>query len=381
MSRMSVELEAWRQERWWLSEESTVHYPQGITREQVDEFVAAVLLVFNKRWAESDPRHPALVELFSRGSVPLEALIGMGRNLIAMRGVKGLRHLIGDLRRPDTYESASLELSLAALLRMSGFEIELRPATTNSKRADLATRMGKEEVFFEVKILRESDESIALDFFTLELHRRMESLARVAFANDHTTNWFVNLQPRFARWFGRRMVEEPQFFQDLLALIESRALKYLKSGAVNFTIARVGEFRFGPPELVPNSTIAGGNVSTEFELKRILRPRLRNAIQQLHPDIPGIVLFRTKGFLKEEESCQAIREFLLREGTQAAHVTAVICLPMYYVLPNRWSPFRGFAVENPCARVPSPSVSALRTLVDQCGIYEFGLNSECMKKQ
>lgn len=121
--------------------------------QRVNECVLAVSRVFNEGWLESTKPHGAAYWLVSKGLDPLQFLIALGKDILATQDAAGFREVVRDLRNPDNYESARLELSLAALMREEGYDIQFHPRLLNGKSSDLVTTLDDEEVFFEVKIL------------------------------------------------------------------------------------------------------------------------------------------------------------------------------------------------------------------------------------
>jgi hypothetical protein len=88
-----------------------------ISSEQIVRSIDAVARVFDESWVKSTDAHPASYHLFSQGLDPLQFLVSLGHNLLAVGDCPGFREVLEDLRDPPNYESAFLELSLAALLR------------------------------------------------------------------------------------------------------------------------------------------------------------------------------------------------------------------------------------------------------------------------
>jgi hypothetical protein len=365
------EVARWQADRWWRDEEYVQSYQLAVSPKFVDECVSAVLRVFNKKWVLSNLPHPAFFEVFSRGIMPLNAAIALGRNLLLVRNLPGFNHLARALRDPGNYESAKLELALAALYCDSGYEIALHPTTQKSKKADLLTRCACQEVLFEAKIVRESDESLALRAFTTHLATSLNRLLRSGSGEMQNMHYQVRLDDQIAKSYAKRMATEPRLFAELVSQTSASIQHYLDRNTAHFVIPRIGDFIVAPKEAIPDSRIIGPPIDSHHELGRLLGSRLRGAIRQLDHDRAGIVVFRTAGILEELPSNTIVEAFLREEGQRAAHVSAIIFLPVFYWLPTRWSPFNGFAVVNPFGRFPASSLHAFRTLVDQCSLTLF----------
>ena len=109
--------------RWWMEEQYSAVYGNSISPEQVNACVLAVSRVFTEAWLKTTKPHRAAFWLVSKGLNPLQFLISMGKDILATQNVRGFSELVRNLRNPDNYESARLELSIAALLREEGFAV------------------------------------------------------------------------------------------------------------------------------------------------------------------------------------------------------------------------------------------------------------------
>lgn len=362
----------WWRERWWMEEQYSAVYGNSISPEQVDACVLAVSRVFTEAWLKTTKPHRAGFWLVSKGFDPLQFLISMGKDILATQSAPGFSGLMRDLRNPDTYESARLELSLAALMSEEGYDIRLHPKLTNGKSSDLFAQHGDEEVYFEVKILRESEIDEILCDFRDWLARTVDELtaqAGIAFANN---NYLITLNSSLADFFAASSRAYPEFHSSFAARTRDKILGHLRNGDREFYVSNVGTFRFRPKDVLEHSTITHHPVSAKVELNRILRGRLHGIAQQLPSDRPGIVVFRTPGDLDPRASRQAIRELLDGLGSDGAHVSAAIILPVTYTFPQRWSRFNGFAVLNPTAKTSATSLRAYRNLIVACGVSEKG---------
>lgn len=370
MMPMPKESTRWWQEPWWLEEQYSAAYGNSISPEQVDACVLAVSRVFSEAWLKRTKPHRAALWLVSKGLNPLQFLISLGNDILATQNAPGFSGLVRNLRNPDNYESARLELSIAALLREEGYDIRLYPKLPNGKSSDLAAQLGKEEVYFEVKILRESDiDQLPCDFRDW-LGRTVDELASQAGIGSTIKNYLISLEPNLADFFAESSRTNPEFHTAFAAETRDRILGHLRSGHRDFYVSNVGTFCFRPKDVLEHSTITHHPVSAKVELHRILRRRLHGIAQQLLPDHPGIVVFRTPGDLDPRASQQAIRKLLDGLGPDGAHVSAAIILPTTYSFPQRWSRFNGFAVLNPRAKTSATSLKAYRTLIAVCGLSE-----------
>jgi len=360
----------WWRERWWMEEQYSAGYGPSMSPEQVNNCVLAVSRVFTEAWLKTTKPHRAAFWLVSKGFDPLQFLISMGRDILATQCVPGFSGLVRNLRNPDTYESARLELSIAALISEEGYAIRLHPKLSNGKSSDLFAQYGDEEVYFEVKILRESATDEILCDFRDWVARTVDELTAqsgITFANG---NYLITLDSGLADYFAASSRANPEFHTGFAAGTRDKILGHLRNGDREFYVSNVGTFLFRPKDVLEHSTITHHPVSPKVELSRILRGRLHGIAQQLPPDRPGIVVFRTPGDLDPCASQQAIRELLDGLGPDGAHVSAAIILPVTYSFPRRWSRFNGFAVLNPRATISATSLKAYRRLIVVCALSE-----------
>jgi len=261
-------------------------------------------------------------------------------------------------------------LSIAALMREEGYGVRLYPKLPNGKSSDLAAQCGEEEVYFEVKILRESDIDELLCDFRDWLGRTVDELAVQAGIPSAGKNYLISLEPSLADFFAASSRANPGFHIGFATEIRDVILGHLRNGDQDFHISNVGAFCFRASDILEHSTVTHYPVSAKVELNRILRGRLHGIAQQLPPDRPGIVVFRTPGDLDPSASHHAIQELLESMGPDGAHVSAVIILPVTHSFPQRWSRFHGFAVLNPRAGTPATSLKVYGTLIAVCGLAE-----------
>lgn len=370
MTQAPQRLTRWWTEPWWLEEQYARVYRDSISPERVNACVLAVARIFPEAWLKRTRPHRAAYWLLSRGLDPLQFLISLGKDILATQSAPGFPGLARDLRNPENYESARLELSIAALLREESFVVQLHPRLGNGKSSDLVTHCEEEEVYFEVKILRESDIDDLLCDFRDWLGRTVDELVAQPGITFADKNYLIGLEPGMADFFAASSRTNPEFHTAFAAATREKILDHLLNGDRDFHVSNVGTFCFRPRDILEHSTITHHTVSAKVELNRILRGRLHGIAHQLPPDRPGIVVFRTPGELDPSASHDAIYESLESLGLDGAHVSAAIILPVTYSFPQRWTRFNGFVVLNPRASTSATSLKAYRTLIAQCGLSE-----------
>lgn len=360
----------WWQERWWREEQYSAVYRDSISPEHVDACVLAVSRVFSEAWLKTTKPHRAAYWLVSTGLDPLQFLISMGKDILATQSVTGFSTMVRNLRNPDTYESARLELSIAALMSEEGYKVRMHPKLPNGKASDISTQLGPEEVYFEIKILRESDVDEVLCDFRDWLARTVDDLTAQPGTMFAGNEYLISLDSGLADFFAENSRSDSEFHIRFAAATKREILDHLQNGDRDFSIPNVGTFCFRSKNVLENSTITHHPVNAKFQLNRILRGRLHGIAQQLPSDRPGIVVFRTPGNLDPCTSQEAISELLDGLGPDGSHVSAAIILPIIYSFPHRWSRFNGFAALNPKAKTPANSLKAYRTVIRICGVSE-----------
>src|SRR5262249_54273035 len=138
------------------------------------------------------------------------------------------------------------------------------------------------------------------------------------------------------------------------------ALKRVKEGHLSFEIERVGTFVFDPTKGLKDSGVTSQFADSSFELRRILRSHLTEAVLQLHEDHPGVVIIQTSGELDESLSRVVVTGLLAGMGQTARHLSAVIFLPVTYWMPTQWAIFNAFSVLNPNAKVQAEELGAFK---------------------
>lgn len=353
------EIEWWKG-RWWAEEEYSRTYRDRISVDEVDKSMRHLARVFNAPWARRVGIHPVHWALLGRGLLQFHFMVSMGRELALLNGSIRFRELTESLRSPTEFDSASVELAIAATLRAHCYEIEFHPPLPSGKSADLLATRGSEKVYFEIKKLRESQVQIAIDHFSRELMRLL-----LAATDDHAgpLSGF-----RFDVRTGFELIEALRICwsdtQTVLNLAERAVIEAghrVAAGVLSFDIFPIGHFSFFRGDL-QGSGISAERISTEEELQRVLRKRLPEAINQLHEQHPGIVVFHASGALDSGVAKPVIGELLRRPDSSAAHVSAIFFLPVIYPLPGPWSLFRAFSVKNDTASTPPDQLVAFDIL-------------------
>lgn len=370
MDELRRDLVSWRYDRWWLRDEYVRLYRERISQEQVERAIDAVAMAFDAKWAQSTNVHPVCFYLLTQGTVPLQFLVSLGQDLMAVQKCLGFRQVLNGLREPGNFDSARLELSLAALLCESGHEIEFHPTLANGKESDVVARFNDEEVFVEVKIVRESDVSEALNQFTTWMLSTVHDLSRSLGGRVAEMNYQIDLDPELADIFRAGFKGNPRYLCGYTEQTRAQIAEHMQRGNLDFCIPTLGSFAFRPKHMLQNSTVVHRPASPSVELRRIFQPLFHGAIRQLPPDRPGLFVFRTAGFLDEELTRSEVESFLREKADDALHVSGIVLLPVFYSLPSRWSPFKGFAVENPLARLPATSLQAFRTIAEECRLSQ-----------
>lgn len=350
-----MELEYWAKERWWLSEEyERVCAHHSITHQEVDDRFDRVMEVFSPEWQHTTPPHPVLYVLLTKGLLPLQFLFSLGGNLRSAAECLRFKHVVQDLRLPDTYESARLELQIASYLKDKGHGIEFRPPLNSGKQSDFVAARSEQKAFFEIKRMQPSRQQRAMDALGQEVGLAASDLGTDPRYPQLTGKWFrIEIDPYVAELLSG----EPEADRVTIRTVVTSIVNEISTRAEK-------EQEFELPSLanvtvVPERTESGANwpaSSCQNELKRFLRAHLQKAIGQLPPEHPGLVVAQMPGQLDKVLTTRIIKSWL-RE-CDATHVTAIVFLPVYNPMPMTWALFNPFAVVNDQARSQADQVQA-----------------------
>ncbi len=348
----------WAKDKWWLEEEyARVWADHGISQEDVEDRIKRVIEIFDAEWQQSTAPHPVFYHLLSQGLWPFQFLVNLGGNLRTVAECLRIRHVIADLRLPDNFESALLELGLAAHLRGKGHDIEFRPPLDTGKESDFSATYSEQRVFFEIKRMQPSNRQQAMD----ALGREVGFVASdIEFNFPHLAGkWFrIELDP----YVADLMSGEPDADRPTIRSIVNDIRREVVSRAETHQVFEIP--LLAKVTVVTERTESGVNwpmASCQEELKRFLRAHLQKAITQLHPDYPGVIVAQTPGLLDEELTTRIIVGWL--KESSATHVSAVVFLLVYNSMPMTWALFQPFAVVNDEAKFPANDVRAFVDLL------------------
>lgn len=363
-----TEWKHWADERWWLTEEYARIYRERINTSDLDRVICRVADVFSRHWQSKAHAHPVNYWLLSKGLAPLEFLYGLGVNLAAIEGCLRLPSVIRDLRHSGDYESAMLELAIAAHLQRSGHHVEFRPKLPNGRSSDFVTDSKGQTVYFEIKRLRESERQLAIrDLGNLLASTLIELTNSPTRPQIRGRHYEIVVDTAVFYGFGKsretdiKLIETVR--QTIAQEIDSRLEKNLP---LDFVIPSIGSVRISDAGQ-EGSSVMSPMPSPEAELDRIMRGHFLTGIEQLHPDHPGILIVQTPAELESKMSEAAIGDLFVNLRDQALHVSAVLILPVYNWMPQQWTLFRPFLVSNKYARIPVPNLavfSDLRAFLD-----------------
>ena len=352
----------WWESRWWREEEYARLYRERVPPERVDRAMFRLAEVYDEKWAEQTPRHPMYGWLSATGTGPLQALADFGQELLALDGSLRLPSVVHDLRQESHFESARLELQIAARLRVCGHSIEFRPALPNGRQSDFVARHSAEQVYFEIKCLRESELQRALQRLSWSISEAFLDLVR---NSDHPAlsgqTYEVNLDPWVTTVLGLGDTSDAALIESFKNKILAELRKRLEdSQPLSFAIPQlatvvIGQTSDGSSSV--NCPMAGSDV----ELKRVLR-LLSEAHEQLHPDHPGIIVMQSQAALDPQTAEMAVGGLVGEQGDRTRHVSAVLVFPVFCSLPQEWVLFRPFAVPNTAARTNCMHLKAFQDL-------------------
>jgi len=360
---MQPEIRNWAESEWWVADEYARVYEPQLTRADVSRAIHRVARVFDEKWMRKRAPHPMLGWLLATGLWPLQTLFELGQDLLTLDGADNFRPVIQDLRLGSHFDSARLELSIAATLKRRDHCIAFRPQLPNSqKKADFVARLAGEHVYFEMKHLGESD-------FTRTLHRylwRVGEAVRQFFADSshpalRATNYEIDLDPWFTTILGSGQTNDDALIEDFMRRLLNAIQERAESGEeLRFPVPRLASVFVGKTA-DGRSSVNWAMPSPETELKRLLR-RLAKAPSQLHPDHPGIIVAQTTTALERDSAVEIVSGLVKSIGPSIRHLSAVLVIPVISSFPGPWALFRPFAVENPAATKPARCLAAYEHL-------------------
>jgi hypothetical protein len=353
----------WAVDQWWLTEEYAQVYREKISLDEMDRAIRRVADVFTKKWQDVTPQHPVYYWLLSKGLVPLDFLYVLGKNLIALEECLRLPSVVRDLRHPGDYESAMLEVGIAAHLRRAGHQIEFRPKLPNGKSSDFVADSKGQQAYFEVKRLRESDRQLAIgdlgNLIASELMDLTSSPIRPRIQGKH---YEVVIDAAVFYSLGKGCETDHQIIQTVRECIAQEVVRRLDTNLpLQFVIPSVATVKISDSPM-EGSSVMCPMASSEAELDRLLKGHFGNAIEQLHPGHAGIIIVQTPAELESEMSETVINDLLLQLGRQVSHISAVLILPVYNWMPQTWSLFRPFLVANCAASIPPANLAVFPEL-------------------
>lgn len=353
----------WWKDRWWAEEEYLrICEHAKISIAEVDAKIERVARVFNESWGRKYGLHPVHYWLFMKGAMPLQFLFGLGSDLECVEKCDGLRGVIKSLREPSGFESTLFELQLGAILAKEGHRISFHPRLPNGHEADFVAEKGEQRVFFEVKKLRESQSRVAASDFSTRLNWVLMDLTRPP--NGPLTDYYftVELNPELLSSLGAGPEVDDHVINGMLATVKEDVVSRVRGGELSFDISGVGFFAFDPAKGVAGSSITFQQRGVGTELKRIIQSHLTRAVKQLHTEFPGIIIVQSASELDDPLTQRVVAGMLSSLGSKAAHVSAVMFLPLLHALPRQWALFNAFAVANPNATVNATKLGAFQDL-------------------
>lgn len=353
----------WWREKWWMNDEYARLYAERISPQEVDRVIAYVVNIFDARWQREAAPHPVFLHLLAQGTLPLQFLYGLGKDIETVGGCLRVGHVFNDLRHPVAYGSALLELQTAATLKRAGHDIEFRPSLPNGKESDFAAASRGQDVYFEIKRMKETQSQQAMSNLALRVHFAFEELVRDSSHPAFSGKCFhVELDPGLTDLLGTGSEADPAIIGSVVQRIVQETLARVeRDQQVEFYIHSLASVSITPQKEARSATNFP-TPTTHSELKRFLRGHFLEAIEQLHPEHAGIVVVQTPAHLEQGITTSVVDGLLTSIGQRAVHVSAVVFFPTYNSMPSIWALFRPFAVTNSRAKFPPDSLKAFQDL-------------------
>jgi Holliday junction resolvase-like predicted endonuclease len=359
-------LQHWADEKWWLQDNYVAAYAGKLSAGEIDRLFFRSDASVDAQWEARTEPHPGFQYLLPQGLLPLQSIVSVGRHLRAVENCSNFKRVRDDLRNPRDYDSAVVELSVAAILAEAGYEITFRPRLPNGKEADLLAKCSDQEVFFEIKIMHEAQSTEAVRAFTDGLMFTLGDFLRRRGGDELAFR--VEVDSEIESMLGAGPTVDQDVVRGLLRSTLKNVEQNLTRHHYEFVIPHIGYIKFGSTTEIENCGISSPGPHPGLELRRIMQSRIPEAVKQLPKDRPGVIVIRTESVLDESQSRLLISSYFESNRANSAHVSAVIFVPMYYQLTTRWSRFPAFTVTNPVANVSARDLGgAYNVLVKGCG--------------
>jgi hypothetical protein len=255
-------------------------------------------------------------------------------------------------------------LALGSMLAERSHTIVFSPSLPSGKEADLSARKGNQLVFLELKKLRQSQGQLAASEFSSQVMFAISDLTRPPDGPLLNYHFQVELNPELLNSLGVGPELDALIITGALEGIKQEIQDRVKGGELAFEIPRVGTFVFDREKGIEGSGITSSYGGAGAELKRVLQSHMRDAVIQLHPEFPGIIVVQSEGALDQPLTELIVSSMLSSLGAKAQHVVALIFLPVTYSIPSPWAMFNAFSVRNPKAACVPEKVQAFCDLSD-----------------
>lgn len=258
-----------------------------------------------------------------------------------------MRAVTADLQDVSKYESALLELEVAAHLKRSGHLIEFRPYLPNGRHSDFLASFGDQQVYFEIKRFRESDVQGALNYLGRAVYFALLDLTRESSESVLAGQRFdVELDTGLADLLGTNPDQDQAIIEGIKHKIVAEITEKAKENrTLDFIVPSIARVTTGDV-VREGSRLTVPAVSSQTELRRFLRGHFLGAIEQIHSEHAGMIAVQTSGYLEHGVAGVALDGLFSQLGPRASHVCAVVFLPVFNWMPTTWANFKPFAVLN-----------------------------------
>lgn len=274
------------------------------------------------------PVHPLFNYLFSEGKSRFEFWVALGRDLLDVGEADLMGNLYKRLKATNNYEGAYFELRILAYLKRRGFSIQRDPPSgIGKKKGDIRVSKGSEVLFVELKsLLKPSEVNNNISSISYKLFHEVTSglpgsymlhleLSKILCEKAKTKKGLRNL------WSSIPGIVQ-QIKEDIVKRINNGEWGYHTvhglAGYHLYQRQRAGSGGQG--------SFTGLPLLQQAEAEKMFRNAVRNAVNQLPQDKPGILIVELPFFIDSYMIRCGLSSRFKKKKQKYKHLSAVILM-------------------------------------------------------
>ena len=274
------------------------------------------------------PVHPLFNDLFAEGKSYFEFLVALGRDLLDVGEADLMGDLYNRLKATNNYEGAYFELRILAYLKRRGFTIQRDPPSgIGKKKGDIRVSKGSEVLFVELKNLLKPSEvnnnisSISYKLFHevisgipgsymlyLELSEILCEKAKTKKGLRDLWSSIPGIVQQIKEHIGKRINNGEWGCHTVHGLAEYHLYQRQRAGSG-------GQGRF-----------TGLPLLQQAEAEKMFRNAVRDAVNQLPRDKPGILIAELPFFIDSYQIRCGLSSRFKKNKQKYKHLSAVILM-------------------------------------------------------